>query len=87
MLQKDTIIMNNMGPDDDIRTFLDKTQKSLERAIADASLTPEQKEMIRTAMMFGYASAVCEKAYSANGSYKHAQLCLDMYNKMLKKLE
>jgi hypothetical protein len=71
----------------DMREVYSEKQKYLENALGEVELTPEQKELIKNAMEFGYAAAYCARTNDMNGSFYQAERYEDGYNLMKKKIE
>ena len=66
----------------DMRDTYSRKSADLEKKLAKTSLTPEQKDLVQTAMEFGYSAAFCARTCDMNGNFSEAERYQAEYQSM-----
>lgn len=72
-----------MAEPKDMREIFEEKKKQLEGTVTETVLGEEQRELIMTAMEFGYSAAFCQRTCDMNGSFSQANRYSEIYKQTL----
>jgi hypothetical protein len=72
---------------EDTRDVYSRLEADLKKSIPNSKLSPEQKELLRKMLEFGYAAAFSERTCDMNQSWFQADRYRNGYKNMQKLLE
>jgi hypothetical protein len=71
----------------DMRDTFSETKRALEKSLSENTLSPEQRQIVLEAMMFGYSAAYCSRTSDMQGGFFGAQEYENGYNRIREELE
>jgi flagellar biosynthesis/type III secretory pathway protein FliH len=71
----------------DMRQQVTELESKLKKILETQELTKQQKEMLQTAMQYGYAAAYCSRTCDMNESFFAGMRYTDEYNKMIEEVK
>jgi hypothetical protein len=72
---------------EDMRDVYSRLESDLKKSIPNSKLSPEQKELLRKMLEFGYAAAFSERTCDMNQSWFQSDRYQNGYKNMQKLLE